>query len=262
MDRPAIQFDDGAAYERVMGVWSRLAGEDFLDWLAPADGLRWLDIGCGNGAFTELLVRRCAASLVRGIDPSAGQLAFARTRRATQAVAFELGDAMALPYPDRQFDVAVMALVVVFVADPRQGLREMVRVVRPVGTAAAYVWDMVDGGFPLEPLLAEMRAMGMTHAAPPQAAMSRMQTLQSLWADVGLQDVRSREITVERTFATFDDFWVSALSSPTVAPSLARQPAATIDRLRERVRGRVPTDAHGRIAIRARAHAIQGHNPA
>ncbi len=34
-----------------MGAWSRLAGEIFLDWLAPRSGLRWIDIGCGNGAF-------------------------------------------------------------------------------------------------------------------------------------------------------------------------------------------------------------------
>ena len=40
-----VRFDDGAAYERYMGVWSRLAGEQFLAWLAPRDGLRWLDVG-------------------------------------------------------------------------------------------------------------------------------------------------------------------------------------------------------------------------
>ena len=63
-----------------MGTWSRLAGEIFLDWLAPRPGLRWIDIGCGNGAFTELLVERCAPAEVQGIDPSEAQLAFARTR--------------------------------------------------------------------------------------------------------------------------------------------------------------------------------------
>ena len=65
-----IRFDDGAAYERFMGVWSQLAGAAFIDWLAPAQGLRWLDVGCGNGAFTELLVERCAPASVDGIDPS------------------------------------------------------------------------------------------------------------------------------------------------------------------------------------------------
>ena len=55
-----IRFDDGAAYERMMGAWSRLAGGIFLDWIAPRPGLRWVDVGCGNGAFTELVVERCA----------------------------------------------------------------------------------------------------------------------------------------------------------------------------------------------------------
>ena len=77
-----IRFDDGAAYERFMGKWSQLASETFLDWLAPEPGLRWLDVGCGNGAFTEMLVERCAPVSVQGIDPCEAQLAFARTRPA------------------------------------------------------------------------------------------------------------------------------------------------------------------------------------
>ena len=70
MGTDQIRFDDGAAYERYMGEWSRLAGETFLDWLAPKPGLRWLDVGCGNGAFTEMLVGRCAPASVQGVDPS------------------------------------------------------------------------------------------------------------------------------------------------------------------------------------------------
>ena len=64
-----IRFEDGAAYERMMGVWSRIAGGIFLDWLAARAGLRWVDIGCGSGAFSELLVERCAPAEVQGIDP-------------------------------------------------------------------------------------------------------------------------------------------------------------------------------------------------
>jgi ubiquinone/menaquinone biosynthesis C-methylase UbiE len=59
MAETQIRFDDGAAYERMMGNWSRRVGEVFLDWLAPNPGLRWVDVGCGNGAFTERLVARC-----------------------------------------------------------------------------------------------------------------------------------------------------------------------------------------------------------
>jgi ubiquinone/menaquinone biosynthesis C-methylase UbiE len=126
-----IRFDDGASYERMMGVWSRLAGAIFLDWLAPPIGLRWIDVGCGNGAFTELLIERCAPADVQGIDPSEGQLAFARTRPAARPAEFRQGDAMALPFPADSFDAAVMALVLVFVPDPAKGVEEMVRVVNP-----------------------------------------------------------------------------------------------------------------------------------
>ena len=76
MTEQQIRFDDGAAYERMMGTWSRLAGEIFIDWLAPRSGLRWIDIGCDNGAFTELLVERCAplASMMMPRRSSSGLL--------------------------------------------------------------------------------------------------------------------------------------------------------------------------------------------
>src|SRR5690242_12924995 len=112
-----IRFDDGAAYERYMGKWSQRAGEAFLDWLAPAPGLRWLDVGCGNGAFTELIGERCAPAAVHGVDPSPGQLAFARTRPVSRIAQFHQGDAMALPFADDTFDAAVMPLVIFFVRE-------------------------------------------------------------------------------------------------------------------------------------------------
>src|SRR5258707_2318188 len=141
-----IRFDDGAAYERMMGTWSRLAGEIFLDWLAPLAGLRWIDVGCGNGAFTELIVERCAPAEVQGIDPSEGQLAFARARPAARMAEFREGDAMALPFPEDRFDAAVMALVIFFVPEPAKGVAEMGRGVRQGGTVACYVCDILGGG--------------------------------------------------------------------------------------------------------------------
>ena len=70
-------FSDGAVYERLMGRWSRLVADQFLDWLAVPNGARWVDVGCGNGAFTETLIERCAPSSVAAVDPSEGQLAYA-----------------------------------------------------------------------------------------------------------------------------------------------------------------------------------------
>ena len=60
MAETQIRFEDGRAYEQYMGNWSRRVGAVFIDWLALPSGLNWIDVGCGNGAFTELIVERCA----------------------------------------------------------------------------------------------------------------------------------------------------------------------------------------------------------
>jgi 2-polyprenyl-3-methyl-5-hydroxy-6-metoxy-1,4-benzoquinol methylase len=74
MSQQANAFTDGEGYERLMGRWSQPTGLQFLDWLDLPKGLRWLDVGCGNGAFTEVLAARAAPSELIGIDPSEGQL--------------------------------------------------------------------------------------------------------------------------------------------------------------------------------------------
>src|ERR1700749_366397 len=91
MTQQPIRFVDGAAYERMMGAWSLLAGDVFLDWLAPRQNLKWIDVGCGNGAFTQLIVAKTAPAEVQGIDPSDGQLEYARKRRGTAMVQFHKG---------------------------------------------------------------------------------------------------------------------------------------------------------------------------
>ena len=256
-----IRFDDGAAYERYMGKWSQLAGETFLDWLAPKSGLRWLDVGCGNGAFTEMLVERCAPVSVQGIDPSEGQLAYARTRPASRLAQFRQGDAMAQPFPDDTFDAAVMPLVIFFVPDPARGVAEMVRVVRPGGCVAAYAWDMVGGGFPYEALHDEMRAMGVEVPVPPSRDASRIDAMRDLWIGAGLDAIETKEIIVQRTFADFDDYWTTILGGPSVRPKLAEMVSEDLAVLKARMRARLPPDASGRISYNARANAAKGRVP-
>lgn len=262
MTQPPIRFEDGAAYERGMGVWSRLAGETFLDWLAPQPGQRWIDVGCGSGAFTELLVQRSAPAEVQGVDPSEGQLAFARTRPAARVAAFSIGDAMALPFSNDRFDAAVMALVIFFVPEPSRGVAEMARVVRPGGLIAAYAWDMAGGGFPFAPIQAGMRAMGQTPAQPPSADASRQEALIGLWTAAGLVDVATRSIAVERSFADFEDYWVTSTNtSGSMRPVLAAMTEAEIARFKDTVRASMPSGPNGQVTWTARANAIKGRVP-
>ena len=261
MSEQQIVFDDGATYDRYMGRWSRIVGDVFLDWLAPERNLRWLDVGCGNGAFTEMLFERCAPAAIDGVDPSEAQLAFARAQPAAKLAKFHQGDAMALPFPDDAFDAAVMPLVIFFVPDPAKGVAEMARVVSAGGIVAAYGWDLTGGGFPYTALQQEMRELGVTHGMPPSPEAARLDVLQELWAGAGLHSIETRAIEVERTFDDFEDWWTTVLTGPSVSAKLAAMAPDVRAALKERMRAHHPADASGRVTYGARANAVKGRVP-
>src|SRR3569623_118103 len=259
-DQP-IRFVDGASYERMMGIWSHAAGRVFLDWLKPRLGLAWADVGCGNGAFTELIVERCAPSRIVGVDPSPQQLSYARTRHTAGVAEFLDGYAMALPIADDSGDAATMALVIFFVPDAQKGVAEMARVVRPGGLVAAYAWDLTGGGFPWEPLHDELRRLGRPSPMAPNAEAGRLENMRGFWEAAGLRDVETRTITVERVFETFDEFWGIALSSPTLASVLPPLAATALEAMKQRIRAKARTDG-GKVVFKARANAAKGIVPA
>jgi SAM-dependent methyltransferase len=256
-----IKFDDGAAYEQMMGTWSRLAGSVFLEWLAPDTGLRWIDVGCGNGAFTQLLVDRCAPAEVHGVDPAEGQLAFARSRPCAVISKFSHGYAHALPFPDGGFDAAIMALALFYAPDPAQAVSEMVRVTKPGGSVSTYTWDILNGLSPTGIIQAEMKTMGIELLSLPSPEASRMDVLCNLWADVGLQRVRTRTITVARDFDGFEDFWATTLLQPNIGQPIRALTPDAQDRLKDRLRDRLQLSPDGRLRCLATANAITGHKP-
>lgn len=253
-----IQFTDGAAYERYMGKWSQLAGNAFLDWLAPPADLRWLDVGCGNGAFTQLIVDRCAPQFVTGVDPAEAQIAHARRRFSPDVAEFHQGNAMALPFAEHSFDAAVMPLAIFFVPDPARGVAEMARVVHAGGIAGAYAWDMEGGGFPYQILQDELAAMGKTVPQTPRPEASRLDVMTDLWAGAGLRSIDTHVITVERTFTDFDDYWTTILGSASSGPTLKAMTGAELEQLKSKLRQRFPAESDGRIVYSARAHAVKG----
>ncbi len=262
MSAPDALFTDGAAYERLMGRWSRLVGEAFIAWLDVPPGLRWLDVGCGNGAFTELLIERRAPSVAVAVDASEDQLTYARTRPGTMMAEFRHGDAQALRFSDRAFDVATMALVISFLPNPAKAVAEMTRVVRPGGTVATYMWDFEAGGAPVHAVYEAVKSLGGSSALPPNTAASRREVMQELFVTAGLEAVETRVIRIPTVFADFDDFWDS--NTVPVGPQgkrIAAMSPAERDELRLRLRERLSPAPDGRIVYEAIANAAKGRVP-
>ena len=161
------------------------------------------------------------------------------------------GDAMALPYPDNSVDVATMALVLFFVPEPTKGLGEMIRVTRPGGTVAAYVWDIPGGGFPADAIWAELAAIGQPVPPPPSAEISSMDALKALWSS-GLDQVETKVIDVERSFTGFDDYWDACMGSSATKAAVQALSAQQVAQVKARVRERIASKG-GRYTGRANA---------
>lgn len=112
-----------------------------LDWThsLQADGTEWLEVGCGPGVFTAELARR--GRRATGVDRSPAMLRHGRALAAVRASGARLvtGNAYALPFPNRSFDVAIASSVVNVVDDPVRILQEMHRVTRPGGRVSVLV---------------------------------------------------------------------------------------------------------------------------
>ena len=86
----------GDAYESYVGRWSRLVGREFLNWLDVPANCEWLEVGCGTGALSELILQTTSPRRVVGIDPSEGFVSFARNKVGDQRAIFQVGDAQML----------------------------------------------------------------------------------------------------------------------------------------------------------------------
>ncbi len=96
-------------------------------------GLRVLDVGCGDGAYSIHAARLGAR--VTGLDISPAMLDAARHRADAAGVSIEWreGRAEALPFPAASFDIIMAVTVLCFVPDAAAAVREMARVLQPGG---------------------------------------------------------------------------------------------------------------------------------
>jgi demethylmenaquinone methyltransferase/2-methoxy-6-polyprenyl-1,4-benzoquinol methylase len=98
-----------------------------------AIGGRALDVACGSGKLTTELRRQARGGMVVGVDFSDEMLRIAGRR--SPGAPFVRGDALRLPFADASFEAVTIAFGLRNLADPELGMREMLRVLRPDGSA-------------------------------------------------------------------------------------------------------------------------------
>ena len=257
-----FDFGDSAAYERFIGSWGRAAGAEFLAWLNAPPGAAWLEVGCGTGLFTELIVQTRSPSSVVAIDPARGQIDYANSKAVARRASFQIGDAQALVFEGATFDVVVSALVINFIPDRLRALNEMRRVARAGGIVAGYVWDFAPERSPSGPFRLGMRDVVAGVPALPGAEDSRLDALHVLFERAGLEQIVTRTIDVTVEFADFDEFWMA--QTPGYAPTTRMVdglPEPARARLRQAMRARLHTGPDGRVSYPARANAICARAP-
>ncbi len=252
----------GDAYEPYVGRWSRLVAREFLDWLAVPPGSHWLDVGCGTGALTEVILQQAQPAAVTGIDPAEGFIAYAKEHVQDGRASFRVGDAMSLPFGDEMFRAVVSGLALHFIPSHDVGLAEMVRVATPGGIVAAYVWDYAgqmqmirlfwDAAVELDQAVADKDQARRFPICQPEP-------LTKLFKSAGLTGVEVRAIDVTTHFRDFDDYWLPFLGGQGPAPGyVASLTEEKIAALRERIRSRLPVEPDGSISLLARAWAVRG----
>jgi SAM-dependent methyltransferase len=259
MAETKIVFDAADDYERFMGAWSRSIGEQFLAWLDPPKDARWLDLGCGTGAFSELILRRCAPKSITGIDPSHEQIAY--VRKLLPGHTFEVGDSMAMPFGDGAFDIVASALVFHFIPDRAKAFAEMHRVLRPGGLVAGYTWkrNAAENFAPYAPVMSGVKSIGAETLTSPMVPEGSPEGMRASLEAAGFGDIATREIEVTRTFRDFDEYWdVQCIPFSPPGRTIAKLTEAQRTKLRDVTRERMKPGADGSITYAATAMAGRG----
>lgn len=251
----------GDAYDGYMGRYSRRLAPLFADTLGLGAGHRALDVGCGPGALTGVLVERLGVQAVAACDPSPPFVADCADRHPGLDV--RVARAEDLPFDDAAFDAAAAQLVLHFVSDPGVAATELRRVVRPGGVIGACTWDAGDDGMELLRVFWDA-ALRVDPQAPSETGslrFGRLGELETLFTDAGLVEVAETVLRVSSTYASFDELWSTYLLGigPAGAYCVA-QPEEVQARIRTELDDILGAPA-GPITLTGLARAVRGVVP-
>lgn len=235
-----MSFDVSAeAYRQFMGRFSGPLAGMFADTVGVVHGQRVLDVGCGAGALTAVLVDRVGVDAVSAADPSESFVDTVRGQYPSMQV--RRCSAEELAFPDGAFDRVLAQLVVHFMADPVRGIAEMARTAVPGGVVGANVWDSGGARGPVDAFWSAVRTLDPS--VPDESGRPGVTRghLAELFVQAGLADVASTALTVRVGHDSFEDWWRPF----TLGVGPAGAYVATLDgsartRLRDTCRHRLP----------------------
>ena len=215
----------GAAetYDRFVGRYSPGLARAMCAAAGVRSGHYALDVGCGSGALTAALADVLGSENVSAVDPSEPFVEAARAK--VPGARILVGPAESLPFADDAFDATLSQLVVNFLTDPEQGLREMSRVTRGGGVVAGCVWDYGGEMTMLRTFWEAAAALDRERAEPLMETFTMRfaspEELSALWRGSGLDAVDVAPIVAQASYDDFDDLWAPFLTGVGPAGSYA-----------------------------------------
>jgi ubiquinone/menaquinone biosynthesis C-methylase UbiE len=148
-EKQAIDYETITGHQQTMwasGNFHEIArqvvsvSERLCQAVDPHAGQRVLDVACGSGNAALVAARRYCD--VTGIDyvPALIERAKVRANAEGTKIDFRVGDAQALPFPDRSFDVILSVFGVMFAPNQEKAASELLRVCRPGGRIGLCCW--------------------------------------------------------------------------------------------------------------------------
>jgi SAM-dependent methyltransferase len=222
------------AYDDFFGPITTRVVDPLLDAAGVGAGARVLDVASGPGYVAARAAARGAT--VVGVDVAESMLALAR--RLHPELAFEPGDAEALPFESASFDGVVANFLMLHLGRPERAAAEFARVLAPRGRVALTVWDAPDRARFVGVLVDALAEAGAgpppsLPVGPPISRFSDEDEFSRLLHGAGLEDVGVETVAFSHREGSADSLW-RGLMRGTVRLSaiVVGQPADTQARVR------------------------------
>jgi ubiquinone/menaquinone biosynthesis C-methylase UbiE len=264
MDIKNNSWNNSELYNEFMGKWSSIVAKEFINWLIRENNFeqkKWLDVGCGTGALSFEILKKTKPLSVVGIDPSKEYLP---KKTQFENSTFLVGSAENHQFRNSEFDIIVSALALNFMTNKENSIRKILKILKPGGTFALYVWDYAEK---MEFLRYFWNAVVQEN--PESVKFDEAQLfpicnrdkLKKLFIDCGIKEIFENDIVIETKFDNFDQYWNSFLGGqgPAGQYILSIEEKRRND-IKSYLKESIPISKDGSINLIARAFAIKGKN--